>query len=324
MKKNYFLIISSLFTISLNAQKEFGAQKGAITYSIVKENTDIKFVQGKVAVWDILISYSRMTFSGGFGGKLYLNGLYVGVNYDHQYLDDLAEASSSENIQGSSIYKPTKSRNGEATLGYFFQKETEGKIKVKVKSVGKTTYYAKIDAKYNKIFGVQASYKKGFSHLTIPTGVLVQDKYLTSRGTFATEYGMTSFMEYGWISVGPSYGKIIDVEADFSEYGTRKAQSFSRIYANVIIAANSKLEDVYMVENFGGSNQMTHQYVLDGNVVMSKLGFSLGYETYKFSKFGVTAGLEIGAMPGVKISGAGNGYLLVKWGLVLGKQFGGQ
>ncbi len=317
MKKNFFLITLLFISISLNAQKD------ALTYSITKENTDIKFVQGKVAVWDILISTSRMTFSGGFGGKMYLNGLYLGLNYDYQYLDNLAEASSSENIQGSSIYKPTKSRNGEATLGYFFQKETEGKVKIKIKSEGKTTYYAKVDAKYNRLFGLQASYKKGFSHLTIPAGVLVQDAYITSRGTFKTEYGMTSFMQYGWISVGPTFGKVVDVEANFSEYGSRKAQFFDRFYANVIIAANSNLEDVYMVENFGGSNQMTHQYVLDGNVVMSKIGFNLGYETYKFSKFGVTAGLEIGAMPGVKISGAGNGYLLVKWGLVFGKAFGG-
>lgn len=322
MKKKYLLFIALFFSISLIAQKKFNSQD-VLTYSIKKENTDIKFMQAKIAVWDILISNSRMTFSGGLGGKLYMNGLYVGLNYDYHYLDNLAEASSSENIQGSSIYKPTKSRNAEITLGYFFQKETEGKVKIKIKSEGKTTYYAKVDAKYNKIFGVQAGYKKGFSHLTIPKGVLVQDAYLSSRGTFQSEYAMTSFMQYGWISIGPTYGKIVDVAADFEGIGERKTQYFDRFYANVLIAGKSTLEDVYMVENFGGSNQMTHQYVLDGNVVMSKIGFNVGYETYKFSKVGVVAGIEIGAMPGVKISGAGNGYLLVKWGIVFGKQFGG-
>lgn len=323
MKKFYFLIIILFYSISLFSQKKFNPQD-VLSYSIKKENTDIKFMQAKVSVWDILISNSRMTFSGGFGGKLYLNGLYVGLNYDYQYLDNLAAYSSSEYIQGESIYLPTKSRNADATLGYFFQKEKEGKIKVRIKSQGKTTYYAKVNAKYNNILGLQVGYKNGFSHLTIPKGVLVQDAYISSRGTFQTEYGMTTFMKYGWISLGPTYGKIVDVTADFEGIGERSTQYFDRFYANVIIAGKSNLEDVYFVENKGNTNELTHQYVLDGNVVMSKIGFNLGYETYKFSKVGVVAGIEIGAMPGVKISGAGNGYLLVKWGIIFGKQFGGK
>src|SRR4051812_20244584 len=113
-----------LYTVLFSTLPSF-AQK---SYTLLRENTDIKFADGKLAIWDILISNSRMTFAGGVGGKLYLNGLYLNLNYDFHYLDNLAEASTSENIQGSSIYKPTKSRNGEIMAGYYFQKESQGQI----------------------------------------------------------------------------------------------------------------------------------------------------------------------------------------------------
>jgi len=35
-----------------------------------------------------------------------------------------------------------------------------------------------------------------------------------------------------------------------------------------------------------------------------------------------SSGVEIGLMPGVKMTGAGNGYFLFKWGFILGQGFG--
>ena len=311
MKK--ILLCIAIFSSALaNGQK---------SYTLVKENTDIKFADLKISVWDILISPSRMTFAGGAGGRLYLNGLYLNLNYDFHYLDEMAEASTAEQVRGTSIYAPTKSRNAEAVVGYFFQKESEGEIKVHIKSEGKTSYYARIPAAYNKIFGVQGGYKKGFSRLLIPTGAKVKDYYAPEAGTITTTEGMSTFMQYGWISFGASYGKIADVEIDVEGYGHRRAQFFNRFYANVLLAGKSTLEDVYYTTEFGGSNEMVHQYVLQDNTEMSKIGFNLGYESHKFDRFGFIYGLEIGSMPGVK--SGGNGYLLFKWGLIFGKAFGG-
>ncbi|NVO03528.1 MAG: hypothetical protein HXX09_12590 [Bacteroidetes bacterium] len=301
----------------------FSAYSQEMTYTIKSENTDIKLVNAKLSFWDILVSSSRMTFAGGIGGKVYLNGLYVGGNYDIHYLDDLGEAVSSDNIvRGSSIYQPTRSKNGDVTLGYFLQRETTGKVRVNLKQQGKTLVYTKVEAKYNRIFGLQVNYKTGFSHMTIPAGVEVKDKYFPELGHIKTDYGMTTFMKYKWISFGPSIGKIVDIVADFDELGERKVKFFERIYGNVIFATKSELEDVYYTEGFGSSNPMVHQYVLDGNVAMSNLGFNIGYETFKLRGVGVGYGIEIGVMPGVKVKGAGNGYFLVKWGLVFGKGFG--
>ena len=252
-----------------------------------------------------------------------MNGLYVSTNYEFHYLDNLAEASSTQNIRGYSIYNPTKSRNADITLGYFHQKETEGKVRVNLKSTSKVTHYTYVNAKYNKIMGVQLGYKSGFSHLTIPQGVNVTDYYLPSTGTIKTDAGMTTYMQYGWINIGPSFGKIVDVEADFSGLGVRKTQYFKRFYANVLIATKNKLEDVYYTEGYGSSNPLVHQYVLNGNVTMSKFGFNVGFETFKFSKVGFIYGLELGLMPGVKVASAGNGYVSFKWGILFGKQFGG-
>lgn len=313
--KKICLFISMFVAIASQAQ--------TLSYTIEKENTDIKFGLGKLSVWDILISTSRMTFSGGVGGKFYMNGLYVNANYNFHYLDNLAEASSTENIRGSSVYKPTKSRDADLTVGYFYQKETEGKVRVNIRSTSSVTHYTYVDAKYNKIMGVQLGYKSGFSQLTIPQGINVTDYYLPSTGVIKTDAGMTSYLQYGWLSVGPSYGKIVDVEADFKGIGVRKSQYFKRFYANVLIATKGKLEDVYYTEGYGSSNPLVHRYVLDGNVTMSKFGFNVGFETFKFNKVGFVYGLELGVMPGVKVTKAGNGYLAVKWGILFGKQFGG-
>jgi hypothetical protein len=159
------------------------------TYTIKKENTNIKFIASKFSFWDIMISDSRMTFAGGFGAKMYLNGLYVNLNYDYHYVDDLAEAISAENVKGSSIYRPTNSRNGEATFAYFIQKEKEGTVTMSIKHSRRYQGLAEIKAKYNKIFGVQFGYKSGFSHLVVPESVVVKDYY--SGATFTTDGEVT-------------------------------------------------------------------------------------------------------------------------------------
>lgn len=290
-----------------------------LTYSNKKVNTDIKFFNVKLGFFDFLVSKSRMTMSAGLGGKLYLNGLYLGLNYDYQYVDQMAEASSTENIKGSSIYKPTRSRYGDATIAYYKQTEKEGQVKIFLKGVGRTKYYALVDAKYNKFFGVQLGYKSGFSYLTVPAGINVKDYH--SNAEVTTENGLTTFMQYGWISVGPSFGKITDVSADFKGYGNKKNREFVRYYANLIYAVSSNLEDVYFNADISGNNRLINQYVLQGNTAMSKIGFNVGLETLKFYGVGLIGGIEGGMMPGVKVTGAGNVYISLKVGMGIGKSF---
>lgn len=309
MKKLLFYII--LFsTLGSAAQKS--------SYTITKENTDIKCIYGKISVLEALISTSRMSFSTGFGGRMYFNGIYLSGNYDFHYLDNMAEASSTENIRGNSIYARQKSRNADIMAGYFFQKKTDGKVRINLHSGSKVTYYTMVDAKYNKIFGAQIGFKNGFSYMTIPKGVTVSNYYNESAGTFQTEAGMTTVMKYSWLTIGGTFGKAVDVEANFSEYGSKGAHYIRRFYANAIIAVNSKLEDVYFTENKGSSNELVKRYVLNGNVDMSKFGFCVGYETFTLKKFGLITSLEAGKLPGVKASKSGNIYLGFKVGLVIG------
>lgn len=294
------------------------AQKSS--YTITKENTDIKCIYGKVTLFDALISTSRMSFSTGLGTRMYFNGLYLSTNYEFHYLDNMAEASSTENIQGSSIYARQKSRNADIMAGYFFQRETDGKVRINLHNGSRTTTYTMVDAKYNKIFGAQVGFKNGFSYMTIPRGVTVSNYYNESAGIFQTDAGMTSVMKYSWLTIGGTFGKTVDVVANFSEYGLKGAHYIKRIYANIIIAVNSQLEDVYFTTNHGSSNELVKRYVLNGNVDMSKFGFCVGYETFTLKKFGMVTGLEAGIMPGVKASKSGNIYLGFKIGLVIGGQ----
>ncbi|MES2513022.1 MAG: hypothetical protein V4580_02715 [Bacteroidota bacterium] len=311
MKK--LLIYSILFSSLVAA-----AQKS--TYNITRENTDMKCIYGKIALLDALISTSRMSFAAGVGTRMYFNGLYVATNYDFHYADGLAEASSTENVQGTSVFKRQKSRNADIVGGYFFQKKkTDGKVRINLKNGHNSTTYTMVDAEYNKLFGAQVGFKNGFSYLVVPRGVTVANYYNESAGTFETDNGMTTIMKYSWLTIGGTIGKTVDVEANFSEYGIKGAHYLRRIYANVIIAVKSELEDVYFTANHGSSNEMVKRYVLDGNVDMSKFGFNVGYETFSLKKCGLVTSLETGMMPGIKGSGSGNFYLGFRVGLVIGK-----
>jgi hypothetical protein len=146
-------------------------------------------------------------------------------------------------------------------------------------------------------------------------------KDLNSNAEFTTDNGITTFMQNGWISVGPSFGKITDVSADFKGYGIKKNREFVRYYANLIYAVSSNLEDVYFNADISGNNKFINQYVLQGNTAMSKIGFNVGIETFKFYGAGLIGGIEGGMMPGVKVTGAGNVYLSIKVGLGIGKSF---
>jgi hypothetical protein len=312
MKKLLFYII---IFVSLDSQAQ------QLTYSIVKENTDIKCVYGKISLLEALISSSRMSFSTGLGTRMYFNGIYLSTNYDFHYLDNMAEASSTEQIKGNSIYARQKSRNADIMAGYFFQKDTDGKVRINLHQGSKVSHYAMVDAHYNKIYGAQIGFKNGFSYMVIPRGVNVSNYYNESAGTFAADAGMTTIMKYSWVTIGGTFGKTVDVDANFSEYGLKGDHYMKRLYANVIIAVNSQLEDVYFTENKGSSNELVKRYVLNGNVDMSKFGFCVGAETFSLKKFGMITSLEAGLMPGVKAKMSDNVFIGFKVGLVIGSCF---
>lgn len=313
-----FLIhFALLFTaITLSSQ--------TLTYKVLRENTDVKFIHAKISPADVLVSTSRMAFSASPGIKAYAKGLYFTANYDFQYIDNMA--SYITNVKGSSVYKSTKSRYANTTLGYSFSKIKQGKVYIRLGSgstnggMTKIEKYTYVDAKYKQQFGVQGGYQKGFSHLTVPSGISVTDYYDESAKVVQTQYKTSTFMEYAWLSFGGSYSKMIDVEVDLSTYGVRSNESLTRFYGNILLSTQSSLEDIYMVSDFGSSSSYTHRYVLNGNTNLSRLGFNIGYEVFKIKSIGLFYNLEIGLMPGVKIEGAGNGYLSFKWGMLIGKK----
>lgn len=315
------IVLLSLIS-SIHAQQYLDSLKGYIT----RENTDIKFINAKTSVFDVLISQSRMTFSGGLGGKFYYNGFYLNANYTYHYADNLAEVVGTPLIGGNSIYQNTKSRDADATLGYFFQKKTKGEVKIKISGsrVGRMNvdHYAKVIANYNKLLGLQVGYKQGFSNLTIPEGIIVRDVYINPNNDIKTNTGLNTYMEYGWFSFGATFGKTIDVAVNLEKYGAKKAQYLSRFYVNLLMSRFSKLEDVYFKDYYSYPNMTVHnQYILNGNVNMSNVGFNVGWETTNFNKIGIIYGTELGIMPGVKVTNAGNFYLSLKWGIIFGKAF---
>ncbi len=291
------------------------------SYTITKENTDIKAIYGKISLLEALISTSRMSFSTGLGARMYFNGLYVSTNYDFHYADGLAEASSTENIRGNSIYARQRSRNADIMVGYFHQKDIDGKVRINLHNGSRVTTYTMVDAHYNRIIGAQIGFKNGFSYLVVPRGVNVSNHYDESRGSFAADGGMTTIMKYSWLTIGGTFGKTVDVDANFTTYGAKGSHFMKRFYANVIIAVKSELEDVYFTENYGSSNPLVKRYTLNGNVDMSKFGFCVGAETFSLKKFGMITSLEAGLMPGVKAKVSDNVFIGFKVGLVIGSCF---
>ena len=324
--KYLFLYTFLLFQIYLLAQK---MPVSGVNYKILRDNTDTKFVVGNLALANITISGSRMSLAAGPGIRFYSNGFYASADYEFHYLDGLASALKENATTAFSVYKNQKSRNAEATIGYFFRKKVEKKVSLHLYSESQMSnnihHYINVDAHINKIFGFQLGYKSGFVNTLIPSGVYVKSYDNVSGGTVASSFNMSTVMQYNWISFGPSYGKTEDVIADIDGCGIRKAQYFSRFYANILYAVKTKLEDVYYAaeptSSAGTNKTLLYRYVLDGNIQMSNFGFNVGYQTFKFNKFGLSNNIEAGVMPGVKSNLIGNFYLSLKLGLSLGKCF---
>jgi hypothetical protein len=304
--KYTFTFLLFCFCASLVAQKK---QTKASTYSLIRDNTDNKFILGNLELINLTVSGSRMSMAGGPGIKFLMKGLYATADYEYHYLDGMADALVANSQTGYSIYKNQNSRNGEATIGYFFKKRLEKKVRMGLYTQGNTHYYTNVDAHVNKIYGLHVGYKTGFVNLSLPS-----------------TYNMATNMQYGWFTFGPSIGNIEDVIAEFTEYGTKKSQYFSRFYFNLIYVANSKVEDVYTVveptSSAGPSVNLLYETNLSGSVKMTKFGYNIGYETYRFSKFGFNTKIELGLAPGVidpTIRNISNLYFAFKVSMGLGK-----
>jgi hypothetical protein len=308
----FLLFFSGLFSF---------AQKNQVTYTVINNNTEPTFVNGRVGPWDVLISGSRFTFAGNGGLRFYSKGIYVNAGYDFHYIDNLAETQTESRVDGESVYKSQKSRSGEIMAGYLIGKEKNGPIRFNLKSAGKIMYYTMVQVDYRQYFGVEAGLRTGFSHLTYKKeGLSGKNYYAPSSGEVVMASAFTTYMQYTWLQFGGSFGKIIDAELDFSGIGLRKARYMTKYYAYAILPVKKSLEDIYYTKDYGSSSQLVYRYVLDGVVPMSSFGFRAGYE-YIPSASGMGAAIEIGSMPGIKAQGAGNFYFNIRWNFTFGKSF---
>jgi hypothetical protein len=308
-------IVLSLF-LSVSFMSQINSQ---VQYKLLREDTDTKFIYGNLGLVNLNLSNSRMSFAGGPGIKFYAKGIYATADYEFHYLDNLADALKGTSQTAYSIYSKQNSRNAQASIAYFFRNEKEKNVKVHVKSEGKTTYYTNVKAHVNQIFGLEVGYKSGFSNITI-SDLETKDNY----NDLPAPSGVTTVMAYNYISVGPSFGKIEDVVAEVAGYGVKKSQFFSRVYVNLLYAPKMEFEDVYLKVSDNNSaspyynTTFLYQYTLNGNIDLSRLGFNVGYETYKFNRFGASTTIEAGILPGVKKQVSNNIYLALKIGLSFG------
>lgn len=321
----YFILtifsLGYLYAFSQNSDKE------TVTYKLTRENTDIRFITEKINIWDNQISGSRFTMSGGAGTCLYINGFILNAFYDFQYLDNLAAVG--DKSFGESIYAPTKSRFGDASIGYNYQHKTRAKVGIRLGSKSdnrRTSYETKIDAEIIRFFGLQGGMRKGFSHLTIPKSVTVTSTGKTPTDV-QTEGKITTFMSYNWMYFGTSYGRIEDVKAMFTTFGERGSNYFKRFYFNVLFATKAQLENIYMEELVNtGTSTITgyREYNLD-KVNFSNTGFQIGFENTTFKKkVSVNYGLEGGIYPGIANSREDNMYLVLRWSITFNQYFGGK
>jgi hypothetical protein len=306
------LSLSLLCLSQVNAQVE---------YKLQRESTDTKFLYGNLGLVNLNVSGSRMSLAGGPGIKFYANGLYLTADYEYHYLDNLADALKGSSQTAYSIYKKQNSRNAQASAAYFLRKTKEKNVKVVVKTQGKTTYYTNVKAHVNQFFGLEVGYKSGFSNITISESATTKDDY----NGLPSPNGITTVMAYNCLSFGPSFGKIEDVIADVAGYGVKKSQFFSRVYVNVLYAPKMEFEDVYLkIEDNNSASAyynttFMYRYSLNGNLDVSRLGFNVGYETYKFNRFGASTTIELGLLPGVKKQVSSNIYFALKIGLSFGQ-----
>ncbi|HOZ87415.1 MAG TPA: hypothetical protein PL029_06640 [Bacteroidia bacterium] len=226
-------------------------------------------------------------------------------------------------MTGQSVYKDQRSRNINALAGYLINWNKNGPVKIHLKSGhgtgGKTVdTYAEISTDYKQYFGIEGGIKSGYSFLTYKADATINGKDQSNDSEVPISGYFTTYMQYTWAQFGFSFGKIINMEADFSGYGKRTASYMTKFYGHLILPVSTNLEDIYFTPDNGSSKLLTYRYVLNDIVPLSKIGFRAGYEFIPMKKL-MGVGLELGTMPGIKKGG--NFYISTKLSFNFGPRF---
>ncbi|HXC03947.1 MAG TPA: hypothetical protein VNZ86_04295 [Bacteroidia bacterium] len=333
MKKYILLVFLTIGYVHIYAQKKTNPPpkktnsktpakddgKEPLTYSVLRDNTKINFLSTGIDPFDMQVGNTFYMGLSANAEALYHN-FFIHTEYNYHYVS--ADIGGSNRIDGESIYTPTNSNDFEILGGYFFTRVVDGKVPITLKvtgngSGGHTTYYTKVDAQYEKFYGVECGVAKGVKLMFAEGQFNATDAFSGASSSFNGAFSTN--MEYTWLYLGGSLGKMFDVAANFSEYGNKTGRCLKRIYAHVIIPLQSKLDDIYWLEGYGSSNPIYHKYVIDNTVPKGKVGFRIGFSQDFYSQI-ISGGGEFVLMPG--LNGMSPMFRL-KFQLGLNKIFGG-
>ena len=310
-------------------------EKDTVIYSVVEDNPEFGFFNIGVDWMNICLDNNAFpigtggtfNFSAGpiYGGADYIFGLELASG---AYLgpEDFRDGCKS-------IYsKSGRKSDFESYIGYTFKEKKAKEVQtVKLKAVGKVIYEMDIDATVLKRYGVECGFRSGYSYyqsLNETNGfqAIPVNPY---PGENADPFNLiaSTVMEYNILNFGVSLRKQHDIVINTEEYGDKRSNNYTRLYARVAVLLNSNLDDVSRPTdgNWGdwlNSSPDHYRFNINDNTPMNKVGFNIGasYVTSpkNFAGFGK---VELGYFPGPKVGIRNNIYFLLKGGFSFSAMF---
>lgn len=335
MKKLFYL---AFFFASINLYAQKDEFKG--TYSIKNEAGLFDFVNLKLNILNANMSNHNFNMSANANMSFIYNKIRGDINYDISYWNRIAEWIFQESSHNS-IYKDGPTNSFRASIGYIFKKEEQKEeISVDLKQEGNTNYYTNIMSPVGYNWSLDLGFEKGVSYyyfgdnykltaLDISTNQRIEigsstGSYSISEVGTITE-AVSSYYNYLFLSLGVSKSSSLDMSIDFSDYGIKKSEINTRIYANLLFNLNSSFENInYAVAEYDSttySRSLAYkEYQLNDDNKTLPVGLRLGYEASGINGFGLSLGLEGGLFPGT-VSGLKNNFFVnLKMGFSFGKR----
>ena len=299
MKIKLLFLSFSLCSIFAIAQRN----SSELTFDPIYVNTNINYISLGFNPIDMQIGSKAFTMGTTLKATALYSNIYLKMESNSSYLiaDEIGNA-----VLGSPTNGTGKTKNFELVGGYYFTHEVSGPVHIRLGGNGNTTYLAKIDSKYEKFYGVEVGFSTG-SRVVYANGQYNAIDLGTNQPTsFNGEFNTN--MNYTYLYIGGSFGKLINVKANFSTYGEKAGFDLHKVYGHLIIPLKTSLDDItYTQTDPTTGNTVNKNYHIDNTITRTNLGFRIGYDQ-DFANRVMSGGGEFSVFPGIQ----GNGNYLIR------------
>lgn len=302
-------------------------QDNSFSYAVEEDEPNFSFVQGGITIVDFTGNGHGSNI--GFGADF--NAAYKKIGFFSKYkLGVGIMEDATFGLDAISIYnRPNTSISFECNLSFAIsEKEEKEDFRVTLKSKNDTNFVSDIPGTLTKTGNIEVGFVNGsemyatddFKFSGIPQGGTQPVSFENVGGQY-----ILSNYNYNLLTFGYSIIKKHDLIIQTDKYGYKRSSGFKRIYGHLTYLLNSDFEDVAVSAgsyvDHGSEPSAFFRYDINEGTEFSKMGFTVGVQSFSPKGFGFSTLIEGGVLPGPKVGGTSNLFVRVSAGISLSTLF---